>query len=58
MQSLADENSTSDEENGHVPQIYIKHFSMEELHYTLKRNRGRVVGLYDKISLLYEQLDR
>ena len=59
MQSLADENSTSDEENeGHTPQIYIEHFSMEELHYTLKRNRGRVVGLYDEISLHYEQLDK
>jgi hypothetical protein len=31
---------------------------MEELHYTLKRNNGRVVGLYDEISLLYEQLDK
>lgn len=39
-------------------QIYIEHFSMEELHYTLKRNEGRVVGLYDEISLLYEQLDK
>ena len=58
MQSLADENSTSDEGNGHAPQIYIEHFSMDELHYTLKKNRGRVVGLYDEISLLYEQLDK
>ena len=59
MQSLADENSPSDKENeGHAHQIYIKRFSMEELHYTLKRNRGRVVGLYDEISLLYEQLDK
>ena len=39
-------------------QIYIEDFSMEELHYTLKRNEGRVVGLYDEISLLYEQLDK
>ncbi|KAK3732452.1 hypothetical protein QZH41_002029 [Actinostola sp. cb2023] len=31
---------------------------MEELHYTLKRNNGRVIGLYDEISLLYEQLDK
>lgn len=31
---------------------------MEELHYTLKRNEGRVVRLYDEISLLYEQLGK
>ena len=30
---------------------------MEELHYTLKRNEGRVVRLYDEISLL-EQLGK
>ena len=40
------------------PQIFIEHFSMEELHYTLKRNNGRIIGLYDDISLLYEQLDK
>jgi hypothetical protein len=31
---------------------------MEELHYTLMHNNGRVVGLYDEISFLYEQLDK
>lgn len=46
------------EEDHEERQIYIEHFSMEELHYTLKRNNGRVVGLYDEVSLLYEQLDR
>ena len=37
-------------------QIFVEHFSMEELHYTMKRNGNRVVGLYE-LSLLYEQLD-
>ena len=36
-------------------QIYIQHFSMD-LHCTMKRNSGRIVGLYDEVSLLYEQL--
>ena len=31
---------------------------MEDLHFTLKRNGGRVVGLHDEVSLLYKQLDR
>ena len=39
-------------------QIYVEHFSMEELHYTMKRNGNRVGGLYNELSLLYEQLDR
>ena len=52
-----DEADDNDGKQG-LPQIYIEHFSMEELHYTLKRNNGRVVGLYDEISLLYEQLDK
>lgn len=61
MRCVAEENDEADDETGDIktmPQIYIEHFSMEELHYTLKRNRGRVVGLYDEISLLYEQLDK
>ena len=39
------------------PQIFVEHFSFEELHYTMKRN-NRILGLYDELSLLYEQLDR
>ena len=42
----------------HPPQIFVEHFSFEELHYTMKRNDNRVLGLYDELSLLYEQLDR
>lgn len=41
---------SSQEDDQCSPQIYIEHFSMEELHYTLKRNNGRVLGLYDEIS--------
>ena len=41
------------------PQIlFVEHFSFEELHYTMKRNNNRILGLYDELSLLYEQLDR
>ena len=39
------------------PQIFVEHFSFKELHYTMKRNY-RILGLYDELSLLYEQLDR
>jgi hypothetical protein len=45
-------------EGAETKHIYIEHFSMEELHYTLMHNNGRVVGLYDEISFLYEQLDK
>ena len=30
----------------------------QELHFTLKRNNGKVIGMYDEVSLLYEQLDK
>ena len=40
------------------PQIFVEHFSSEELHYTMKRNNNRILGLHDELSLLYEQLDR
>ena len=40
------------------PQIYVEHFSFEELHYTMKRNNGRIIRLYDELSLFYEQFDR
>ena len=29
----------------------------EELHYTMNRNNNRIIGLYDELSLLYEQLN-
>ena len=54
----ADDAGNDDDDENYSRQIYIEHFSMKELHYTLKRNDGRVVGLYDEISLLYEQLDK
>lgn len=58
-ESLQQPSEEEQEDNGNpAQQVYIEHFSMEELHYTLKRNNGRVVGLYDEVSLLYEQLDK
>ena len=53
-EQLCDSQSTQET----PPQIFVEHFSFEELHYTMKRNNGRVIGLYDELSLLYEQLDR
>ena len=32
----------------HPPQIVVEHFSFEEVHYTMKRNDNRVLGLYDE----------
>ena len=58
VRNSEDQEESDENTEKHQPQIYIEHFSMEELHYTLKRNNGRVVGLYDEISLLYEQLDK
>ena len=49
---------TTKKEKERLPQIAISHFSMEELHYTLKRNGGRIIGLYDEVTLLYDQLDK
>ena len=31
---------------------------MEDLHHRLEINSGRVVGIYDEISVMYEQMDR
>ena len=53
-EQLCDTESTQE----NPPQIFVEHFSFEELHYTMKRNNGLVIGLYDELSLLYEQLDR
>ena len=58
--STLEERQNADEpsDSEHPPQIFVEHFSFEELHYTMKRNNNRIVGLYDELSLLYEQLDR
>ena len=56
--STLEENQNADisSDSEHPPQIFVEHFSFEELHYTMKRNNNRIVGLYDELSLLYEQL--
>ena len=41
-----------------VPQITAEHFSFEELHSVLKRNGGKIVGLYDEVSVLYDLMDK
>lgn len=52
------EKKENNEDAEEPSQNFVEHFSMEELHYTLKRNGNRVVGSYDELSLLYKQLDR
>ena len=46
------------EEERVVPQITAEHFSFEELHFVLKRNSGKVAGLYDEVSVLYDLMDK
>ena len=46
------------EEERIVPQITVEHFSFEELHFVLKRNNGKIVGLYDEVSVFYDQMDK
>ena len=41
-----------------VLQITAKHFTFEELHSVLKRNGGKVVGLYNEVSVLYDLMDK
>ena len=40
-EQLCDAESTQE----NPTQIFVEHFSFEELHYTMKRNNGRVIGL-------------
>ncbi len=39
------------------PQLIIDHFSFEELHTIMCRNRGQILGLFDEMSSFYGQLD-
>ena len=38
-------------------QLIVNHFSFEELHAIMCRNRGQVLGLFDEMSTFYGQLD-
>ena len=39
------------------PQLIVDHFSFEELHAIMCRNRCQVLGLFDEMSSFYGQLD-
>ena len=39
------------------PQLVVDHFSFEQLHSIMCRNRGQVLGLFDEMSSFYGQLD-
>ena len=59
QKKLVDEWHRSDEENKPTqpPQLVVDHFSFEELHSIMCRNRGQVLGLFDEMSSFYGQLD-
>lgn len=43
--------STQNTSEENQPQIFVEHFSFEELHYTMKKNNCGIIGLYDELSL-------
>ena len=49
----------SDEEikSSQPPQLIVDHFSFEELHAIMCRNRSQVLGCFDELSTFYGQLD-
>ena len=47
----------NDEKPVHAPQLIVDHFSFEELHSIMCRNRGQILGLFDEMSSFYGQLD-
>ena len=50
----SDDNEVEDISQQH----FVEHFSMEELHYTMKRSGGRILAVFDELGLMFEQLDR
>lgn len=47
----------SEEKVTHAPQLIVDHFSFEELHTIMCRNRGQILGFFDEMSSFYGQLD-
>ena len=48
----------SDEiKNSQLPQLIVDHFSFEELHALMCRNRSQILGCFDELSTFYRQLD-
>ena len=46
--------SSENESEEKQPQIFVEHFSFEELHYTMKKNNNcRIIGLYYMTSSAY-----
>ena len=39
------------------PQLVLQQFSMEALHLTMYNNDNQVLGMYDKLCVMYGQLD-
>ena len=47
----------SDDKPKTPPQLLVDNFSFEELHSVMKRNGNQMLGLFDKMSSFYPQLD-
>ena len=50
------ESEASTEQN-EPPKLVVQHFSMEALHHIMMANNSQILGLYDKMSVVYSQLD-
>lgn len=48
---------TAADKPGFPPQLIIDHFSFEELHTVMLRNRCQLLGMFDELSCFYGQLD-
>ena len=57
QKKLQEEMSTEGGTSAPGPQLIVDHFSFEELHAIICRNRGQVMGLFDEMSSFYGQLD-
>lgn len=48
---------TNEQKPSSPPQLIVDHFSFEELHSIMCRNRSQVLGCFDEMSSFYGQLD-
>ena len=51
------ENDETEMKPSQPPQLIVDHFSFEELHSIMCRNRCQILGLFDEMSSFYGQLD-
>ena len=51
------QNDTNEQKPSSPPQLIVDHFSFEELHSIMCRNRSQVLDCFDEMSSFYGQLD-